>query len=230
MAYPSGHMVLQWQGAFVVGDSNAVTDTFSGTMRFGAEGGITAAEMLPYDTDDAMDDIVSDLVAFWTRPASFIPPRMLLQQVKWNRVDEEGRYVSQDSTRVRTGINTPGVVGAIAYPTFIAIASTYTTSAERGLASKGRTFWPTNVPISTSDFQLTVDTAATFAGSVAQLISDLGNWPGSDVGRLKPVVASERRGGAMREITGIRIGRTLDTQRRRKNDKDENYVNMNVPS
>lgn len=182
-------------------------------------------DLSDFDTDDAMTDVWGDLRTFWTGATSRVPKHVTLQGMKWNQIDRDGRYVADVTRYVDLGANPlPGGLDTpVVYPNQIALVTSYETGVTRGLAHEGRTYWPTGAPLA-ADGRISIGDAGQVAGAVSQLLADWANWPGIDFNGYGPCVMSPLRGGASRYISRVRVGRVLDTQRRRRRSQVESYV------
>ena len=124
------------------------------------------------------------------------------------------------------------------------LAVTLTTALPRGYASKGRIYLPTSsdyVP-QQADGLITAAVATSIATSVKTLINTInanavvGNVAIYSRGRGVPSFDAERNRieytypnpGAVNNVTGVRVGRVIDTQRRRRRQLVEGYVTDTV--
>jgi hypothetical protein len=208
-------MLLAWRGEIQT-NTKVKVEEFAGSLRFAPT---TAAgsslQVSQVDNDDAFDQVVSKLTAFWTSASAFIPTNFVITAVKWNAIDTAGKYRNRTDTRVREGLEIRGVDG-IRYPTFICAAVTWQTGVMRGLARVGRTYLPTAVRIDLSNGNINSADQGALSGHAAGFIRDLGNWDGIDGTSVVPSVMSGLRGGATRAITGCSVGNQFDVQTRRK--------------
>jgi hypothetical protein len=99
------------------------------------------------------------------------------------------------------------------------IAVTFTTATKRGLANEGRMFLPATSLTPSSDGRITNAQATSIANAVVSFVNAV-----DAVGVGSATVFSQVREGAARDITGVRVGRVIDTQRRRRNNIAEMYV------
>lgn len=99
------------------------------------------------------------------------------------------------------------------------MVATLTTATPRGLANEGRMYLPATVHRAAPDGRVV-------EGVATDLLSAMQNFlPAVDaVGIGQVTVFSATRAGAARDVTGVRIGRVVDTQRRRRNRIAELYV------
>jgi hypothetical protein len=144
-----------------------------------------------------------------------------LSFVKVNAVGTDGRY-SGAGTNQALYADTPGAGAAIQkYPNQIAWAVTLTTGFTRGPAHKGRFYLPLpDCYIAGTDGRVSTAAAETLHGAVATLIGAI-NTVNADY----EVAVFSRKSGAAgnRKVTGNAVGRTLDTQRRRRRSQVEDY-------
>jgi hypothetical protein len=219
MTYPRNHMLFQWFWNM----PGKTAELGVGSMRFDDPGRRVGDFGIPQvDTDDVMDEVGGKLRTFWTAPHSYIPAGMILQGWKWNQIGRDGKYVS-DTTRYHdfgsNGVPGNSPVGAI-YPNQVTWVSSWLTDVNRGLAARGRTYWPTNAPL--DQFARTTDTAtAEMIASLKTLMESWGNWTGIDITGYAPCVMSPLQEGKSRYIRHIGLGHVLDTQRRRRSSQLE---------
>lgn len=225
MVYNQQHMLLAWGGEFIAGDSQqAPVEQFAGSLRFVGPG-VEGAQ-----TEDALDALTQALVTHWQRPEAHIPNRAVLGWVKWNTIDVEGRYVNRNATLARYDIGINGTA-SMTFPLQIAWCTTWTTDVNRGLAARGRTYWPTGVPLSPSLLRVNGEDCTDKARVDYELVQNLSTAAAGAVGTaLVPAVMSNLRGGASYVITGARVGDRLDVQRRRGNSFPEAYYTSLGPT
>lgn len=237
MPYNQEHMVLQWGGTVRNGDSPTapLLEIFSGTLRF-AGPGLDAANNK--NTATALGAV---LARYWASNPASIPKRHYLEFVKWNRVTTAGLYASDVNTNLVTIEPTPGGRPYL-YPLQVTWATTWGTDSVRGKAVRGRTFWPTAVPVG-GDFKANAQDALTKSAADNQLIKDLNQaarsayvspiagggyepWlvalgfaPGTiqEGSGMSAMVMSKIGAGTSRVITHSEVGTRLDVQRRRAN-------------
>lgn len=236
MPFASQHMLLQWGGSFRgTSATDPVQEIFSGSLRFQGPGIAQA------DDDQTLGALALVLRSFWMMTTAYIPTSAWLEQVKWNRINVDGRYASE-KTR---GVVVQGVKGteSAGYPHQVAWATTWQSDVVRGKASKGRTFWPTGVPIDTSTGHVNAAFTKNMAQASALLIKNLnaaartGAFAGgptetplwlealgyvkAPTGRpeagMSASIMSKIGAGTTRVITAAGVGDRLDIQRRRAN-------------
>lgn len=219
MPYTAAHNVLQ-----IIGDitSEAELELWTTSLRFG-EGTALMGQPIPVVNDPApgvvLDDIQTDLTAWWNGISAFIGTSVRMTAFKFNAVDVLGRYIDQGKTYVRD-LTTPLVgTGGPVLPAQIATAVTFRTDANRGLASSGRMYLP---PFGThcvsAGGRLSDLIAVDVTRVTAELLTSLSNWPGAeasaDYGRV--CVMSKVREGATRRVNRVDTGDLFDTIRSRR--------------
>lgn len=174
------------------------------------------------------------------------PSNVSLLRIKAAAVDASGHYpAGVDAAEyvypaavvgVVKSANSSGQAFVIPQST---IAVTLTTDTQRGYASKGRIFLPPCVlPIDTAG-RLSVADATALGTAIKTWINALNALPQAGLvtveskGRgVKSVDANGKvtwtypTGGASRPVTGVRVGRVVDTQRRRRRSLTELPVNV----
>lgn len=218
MPYASEHMLMQWGGNFAAAAGAEGNDEFAGTLRF-AGPGVLAAD------NDATGDVVADTFAeWWGSQYTYIPAIARLRWLKWNRIGTDGRYVNQGATRLIEFPNdVPGTVPTV-YPLQVCWVSTWTTDFQRGRAARGRTYWPTAVPVTGQELgRVASGPQGNFLGALRSLIPRLNQAAQLQGGGVVASVMSDLDAGRTAAITGVRVGNRLDIQRRRDNKMPEAY-------
>jgi len=134
-----------------------------------------------------------------------------LAWLKFNRIGVDGKYVNAFTNR-HDWAPTLATSSGSPYPPQVSLVATFETGAARGLAHRGRMFLPTPLAAIDADGRITGGAAASAATKVAALLSALNALPGYGESR----VYSNVRAGASRPITGVTVGRVLDTMRSRR--------------
>lgn len=217
--YPADSMLAQWT-AEIYGTPEIVV----GSLRFASSDGVPIpGDIGRVDNDNAAQQVLNKLSAFWQNPQSYIPTYLVIREFKWNRIGTDGRYVNP-TTRLIDGLAIDGraASGATKHAPQIAWATTWTTGVTRGRAHYGRTYWPTAVPLA-DNLAVTANMAQLMAINAAEMIESMGNWSGIDTNSVVPSVGSNLGTGAFRPITGAKVGRVLDTIRARRNKMGEDY-------
>lgn len=217
MPYLHPHNVLTIIGT--AANNNAV-DVWQTGVRIGGGGGLAVSTNAAATA--ILDDVQADLVTWWTAIRGYYAPSTRFERFKFNAVDVNGHYISQDLTLQRDmpAATVPGSASGNPLPAQLAIAATLTTAATRGYASKGRMFLPAPATVQMGTLAR-VDEPFRNAMQVATatLLTNLSNWPGLDAAGSpgRAIVASKVGAGTERRITGVVVGNRWDVQRRRAN-------------
>lgn len=212
MPYSEQHMKMT-----VYGDLNETDETWAFSLRF----------RLPTGTG------TTDLATVWPLWTTYFgmsgaqlvgPVRAV--GLKLAFIDTDGRYtdtqdnplVYEPATPFSTGL------GSGIKPPQCSIVVSLTTGFRRGYAHIGRFYLPPTGQAVGADFRLSVSDVQQVANASAQLIRDLEDIMGAQV-----AVFSDVGMGTTRQVLGVRVGRVVDTQRRRRRSLDEAYVEAAVP-
>lgn len=165
-------------------------------------------------------DIAADVRKFHTAPFGPINSRAVLEEVKIAHIGPDGKYLA-DPIIVNV-VDAPGSAGEdTGTPPQAALAISLVT-ARRGASGKGRFYLPMPRAILAPDTLLMSPDNANDIRSVCKtFLDDLNNQSGADVLDLEVVVASSK--GYNSKVTGVRVGRAIDTVRSRRRNLPENY-------
>lgn len=173
--------------------------------------------------EDAWADVADDIRTFHGSAALNLASYAVLTHVKVARINALGKYDDMDplifDIADQPGANTLGTQAQTLPQAALAVSLV---TARRGPTGKGRFYLPCPVVlIETSDLRLTAGQATAFATAAAGLITNLNNAPGIDVTEMAVCVASTK--GYNTPVTGVRVGRVVDTIRSRRNRLVENH-------
>lgn len=136
--------------------------------------------------------------------------------LKWAPQDVDGHY-GEAGEAVEWWRPTPLTGSAMGAPQ-LALVTSLRTARARGYASNGRMYWPSAQLPDTTTGLITSAQAIAVANACGTLMTAI---RGSGVGN--PAVMSTFGAGRTEPVTGVRVGRVLDTQRRRRNGLPETY-------
>jgi hypothetical protein len=233
---------MQHQYVTVIGDAYNATERWQFGFRI-TDGGVSNQA-----TVDALWNEVSD---WWTgtnydAPSAFgASPRHRLTEVKVARIGTDGQYPDDEVAASHFFVppiagNSAALAGQIPQAT---MAATLVTAKPRGLASKGRVYLPcSNRYQPGTDGLVPADQAVSIANSVWTMFSRInanelvGNVAVFSRGRGVPSYNQARNRieytypnpGAYEVVTGVQVGRVVDTQRRRRRQLVENYQSDTV--
>jgi hypothetical protein len=208
--FDSEHLYVQWGGKLPGGE------TWSNGFRMRKK---TAGVV---DNGTALlVGIGAALVDAHQRPLSRISNSAKLSFVKVNAIAVNGKYRDGAGTNQAIYADVAGGGGTQMYPNQVALAIGLTTGFSRGPAHKGRFYVPLpNTGVDPADGLITDQEATVIKGSFNVLLTAL-NTVNSD---YEVAVFSRKLGSAgNRKVTGIQVGRALDTQRRRRRNLKETY-------
>lgn len=220
MAYDREHGLLVWGGT-LPGD-----EIWSNSMRMAeTEQIIGSNDAAGWDVQELLDHYSTVIKAHHANDSAQINTRAKLTWVKFNRVDINGHYIDP-TTYEDLFAPISGAASGSSYPNQVTLVVTFTTAVSRGPANKGRIFTP--MPASGVDATTgLISTAAAnlIAGAYKTFIEALSDVPGVDSDQSPGACVMSKVGSGVRthRITGVRVGRVLDTQRRRRNALEEDY-------
>ena len=217
MVYVNEHIRLSWGGTTASGN-----EIWSTGIALGQYGAITN----PLDWFDAASlnileygDAISVLVG---SPGSRVPAGVTLNWCKMALIGLDGKYMTEAVEIPLTG---GGNVNA-AYSPQDAVKITYQSEVWKDPGKYNGFYLPTVGPVGTNEWKFsTQEQNALVAAAV--LFADQVNEAGvPDVGQpgTQMVVVSNTREGSESVPIAVRVGAIVDTQRRRRNKLQENYV------
>lgn len=172
-----------------------------------------------------LDDVVTKVKAYWAAMAAFTNAQASLDWVKFNPVDEHGKQDPEQDTIVSSFTPIAGGSGTPQFPQ-VALAISLTTGLQRGHAHTGRFYLPLGGSISVdANGHISTGAAQGAADPTAVFLTSLNDWSGIDpLWQPNVSIMSSLGAGTRRHVTGVRVGRTIDTQRRRRSSIPELYV------
>lgn len=173
---------------------------------------------------DVWEDFAADVRAFHGSANTNLSSRAILEEVKFAVIGTDGKY-KEDPVVVNV-VDCPGGsvevdnVQQLVPPQSALVISLVT--ARRGPTGKGRFYLPMPVVgVSADTLQISDGFRDSVASSAQTFLNNLNNQPGMDVLDLQVVVASTK--GYNTPVTGVRVGRVLDTVRSRRRGLLEAY-------
>jgi hypothetical protein len=210
MAYGSEHMLLAFGGGVASG-----AEEWSCTLRS------TPAVASP-DSQSATEAALAELVPILE--AWFPPVGGRLTSLAWakfNHISQDGKYRWPFSVTYEWPTPVPGnASSAPIFPPQVSTVVTLHTDKGRGLASKGRMFLPGSQGTLGADGRLTAVFRDALQTSMATFIGNLNAAAGYGVTKIYS------QGGvantpAEEVVTGVSVGRVLDTMRSRRRSMQE---------
>lgn len=204
MPYPAPHTYVTWFG-----------DAFSGAEEW--QVGLRIAAGFEPPTQQQLEALDAAFATLVTANVQFPGGRRYLG-LKVAPQDVNGRY--PDGVDAVEYLRAAPVNGAASggYPQ-IALCLSFRTERTRGYASNGRMYVPSAFPIVASDGRISAANASNAALAGAQFVGAV-----NAAGIGPAAVMSTVGAGRVELITGVRVGRVMDTQRRRRNQLTEEYT------
>ena len=167
-----------------------------------------------------MTGAVAAISAYHQRQITWISPRCLLQYVKVNAITVDGKY-AENVTHETVVANLAGGGNVDNTPANqIALAVSLTTGVSRGPAHRGRFYSPVPCVVPAADGRIAEGDALNAKNSATTLLTALN----AITPNVQVAVMSRKAGAPAHQlVTGIQVGRVLDTQRRRRNKLAEAY-------
>jgi hypothetical protein len=225
--YDRRHVLAQWGGTLPGGE------IWSNSVRLAGSGeGADATVPIHDDMVAWLNGPAKDAVAaFHSAADTLVHSAAKLTFLKLNVIQINGRYLEPNTLEYVYPTPVAGGAAAVLHPNQVALVVSLTTGISRGPAHRGRFYLPLPaIPVQT-DGLIMASSANQVATSAATFIKALADQPGLDAGLtdMRAVVMSKRAGTPdTHEITGVAVGRALDTQRRRRVELVENYVEVPV--
>jgi hypothetical protein len=227
MPFDRRHVVIQWGGSLTGGEE------FSNRLRLGSPETGNSASVPTHDemVEWLQTEIKDEVAAFHSSAASKISSTVKLLYVKANVVDVQGHYVEQNTLEYVYPTPVAGGSTGTFHPNQITLAISLTTQYQRGLGHRGRWYMPCPaIDVDRSDGMISAADATSVAGSAKSFLEALADTPGPDLAYNLKVLVMSSAGltGASNVVTGVQVGRVLDTQQRRRRDLAENWVLASV--
>lgn len=213
MTYANTHCLMTFGGAI------ANTEQWQCGLRWALAGtGETPAGDYPDHTIDnvGMADILADLRAWQKHEALYWVDDVSLDWVKLAVINRDGTYAREP----RVHSSTTKSVGAAYNRNWpqVAMAVTLHTGATFGTARAGRIYLPApGLFRGPQELNLPALVATNIATRTASMLRDVRGELSVGGNAVDLFVHSKKGTGRTRRVTQVRLGRVLDTQRRRRN-------------
>lgn len=209
--YDTPHLYCQWGGKLPGGD------VWSCGVRFAATGG---GSPTTYSTAHHTA-VTSAIKALHIDSSTQIGSRALLSFVKLNVIDTNGKYAEQ-VTHEQILADFAGTGAGTNYPANqVALAVSLLTQYTRGPAHRGRFYLPLPVAVPGADGLVSTSAATNMKTALTTWVTAMN---AADSSWKLAVFSRKASGPAHNLVTGVAVGRVLDTQRRRRNALKENYM------
>lgn len=202
MVYPAQHVYLTF-----LGDAFTQNEEWQVGLRF-------AKDTLP--TVVQLEEAAGAFSVWMDAIYSAKAHRFL--SVKAALIGLDGKYAA-DTDAVEYFLPSPKQNTYSNWPAQVCVVVSTTTDRTRGYASSGRFYMPSSSMVVAEDGSIPAATQLAWATAAADLVQELNAAMGAPA-----TVFSKFAQGASRTITGVRVGRIPDTQRRRRASLAEEYV------
>lgn len=207
--FDSGHIYVQWGGKL------PGAEQWSCGLRLYGPSATAIA-----DAASLADDMVGPITAYHTSTTAYIAGAAKLSFVKTNAIGTDGHYMSSLTNEQVVADVAGGGAAIPPHPNQVALAISLTTGFSRGPAHRGRFYMPLPMFLPGADGLISVSDR-NYAQAAAQALVTGINATNSS---WKVGVFSRKAGAAAhRPVTGVAVGRALDTQRRRRRSLTELY-------
>lgn len=221
MTFDRLHLLLQWGGTLPGGEQ------WTNSIRLaGSDTGDNPTAVVTWqDLEDWLHGEIKTEVQVWhTSAGAAIHNVVKLTYCKLNYIKMDGHYLDP---RTHEHVYAPTVAGngsASQYPNQVALVVSLTTGLDRGYAHRGRFYMPIPTWAVQADGMIAAAQALLTANAAKTFIESVSDMPGLDLPNgPNAVVMSAHGTGATHPVTGIEVGRVLDTQRRRRAQLAEAY-------
>jgi hypothetical protein len=220
MAYPE-HYLLQWGGTL------HGSEIWTTGLRMQTPANLVAVQD---ELDKFMTDAEADLNTFYAQ--SFFHGGLTCDYVKLNRIDGLGHYADKERSNTRFFAAPIRGAGSAPHAPQVACVASLLTDADRGLANRGRLYFgglaQAAFSVDASNGKIPALQRDNFTTHCANFLNNLNNNVGVDQAsaNFEARVVSKGSGireGIARKVTGVRVGRVLDTQRSRRSALAEEY-------
>lgn len=206
-----------------IGTLGTGADRFSYGLNLGFTG---APAALP---QAGLEDITASIKAMHKRATSGVSADAVLTEVKFASIGADGKYTADPVVIAVTGGAGGGNNAFNQVLPQSALAVSLMTD-RRGPSGKGRFYlpMPAFATAGANSFQITQANADGVRDSVQTMLNEILNAPGLDNvnNELDPVVVVASTKGFNTPVTGVRVGRVVDTIRTRRNALSENYTTI----
>jgi len=232
VTYAGAHYVLRINGTFGA-TAATVSDRWSTGFKLGDVLGTDVPG--PGGLSAFLEAIRPSIQTFHTSTAVNSGTMCFLTDLTAARVGTNGKYdpVTQETTRYQYGAPVAGA-GAIIHPWNTALVISLRTSFPRGIASNGRTYYPTTaLPITPGTGRLATLVVSNFVDAAKVLVNAINNGAAAHLGagtRVAVVGANGKTGNARTAlVTKIRADDRFDSIERRENNLPSNYYSVTIP-
>lgn len=193
-------------------------ERFSYGVNLGSTGPVTVP--LTLNVPAYFADLAADVRAFHGSLGANISNQAVLELVKFALIGSDGKYTADP--RIVDLVDQAGSVSSVLPAPQTALAISLTTG-RRGPTGKGRFYLPMpGVGVEAGPLTIPAVSRNQIQAAAAGFLNALNNRPGIDGIDVEVIVASTK--GTNTKVTGVRVGRVLDTIRSRRTSLGEDFT------
>ena len=201
-------------------------EIFSTGFRISSPNGLSGLEWANFDRTDALAQIAQLVVDYWSAPTNRVPVAWQFNQVKAAYLDDQGSYLADP---VVYEVTPTSGGGGEEWAPQLALVTTLSSGKRKDPGKYSRMYWPTVGVLIDSQGRLTKLQQTNVLNSFALLIESINNVLQTEIGPDVAVyVMSNSNPPFMLPAVEAKVGRVLDTQRRRRNKLVEEYVTTSI--
>lgn len=161
---------------------------------------------------------------FWAKPAALVPFPWLLETVKVAWIGTDGKYINEPKEQLFPPIN--GAMGDARYAAQLALATNVVSDKWKDPGKYNRMYIPTvgqvadGGTLNSTQQQAYLEAFIIFINEINEIFSEV------NPSLVVSVMSSTSSGGFSQPAVAARVGRVIDTQRRRRNKLVENYLDL----
>lgn len=203
-------------------------DQFSFGLSMAPFGGSIADTVFDEPAIPYWNDVADSIKDMFARAESHISAGAILTEVKVAFIETTGAYVIKPPLHIL--YNQPGFFPTAGRELPQASLCISLMTDVVGPRTRGRFYLP--IPsvdnVGSDGFRISIANAQVVRGSIQTMLNDINNAPGFDGAAMEVCVASST--GINTKVTGVRVGRVIDTVRTRRNSITEDYTGVAVVS
>lgn len=205
-----------------IGQLSNTEEIFATSFHAGYENNSISAPEWEALTPTVLNDIADAFGAFWSSNEARVPAPWILQTVKVAALNLEGKYIFEP--KQVNGLNINGARVGQPFAAQLSLASTIVSGKWRDPGKYNRMYIPT-IAVANPTSSLSETEQTGYLNAFKGMINDMNDALSTINPNVKVIVASNTSsGGSALYAKSVRVGRVIDTQRRRRNKLPENYA------
>jgi len=172
------------------------------------------------DANALLVGVTAAIGTYHVNTSSEISAACKLTHVKCNAIGTDGRYIGSGTVESIFADRAGGGAAIAVHPNQVALAITLETGFSRGPAHKGRFYMPCPVFMPGADGLIAVADRNFAQGAAAAMLTAVN---ANSTGHVMAIMSRKAGAPGHRAVTDVKVGRVLDTQRRRRRSLTELY-------